>query len=276
MAENFINSFIDSGHRGSLSFNTLDDFLAGNIADGSSAEGAGTRYSFQNGSGAYFQDSWRLRNRITLNYGLRWDYFGVVGAQNHAFSIFDVKSGTEQTVGAAGGPQSLYPKDWSNFAPRVSLADDLLGNGKLVARSGVGIFYDGPSQDFFVGNQAYNASAGEDGPAFNNILFAGSTVPQIQQNVAVFGNYSPSTLFTVVPETGYSQVWLLQPEPRVTGRPEGCGADRIRGIAGAAPLPLRDLNQADMTSATESCGNGASITYGQHASRLTTLPRTEP
>ncbi len=259
-----INSFIDSGHRGSLSFNTLDDFLAGNIADGSSAEGAGTRYSFQNGSGAYFQDSWRLRNRITLNYGLRWDYFGVVGAQNHAFSIFDVKSGTEQTVGAAGGPQSLYPKDWSNFAPRVSLADDLLGNGKLVARSGVGIFYDGPSQDFFVGNQAYNASAGQDGPAFNNILFAGSTVPQIQQNVAVFGNYSPSTLFTVSQKlvTPRYVSYNLNLESQVA-RKVAVQIGYV-GSQGRHLFRLRDLNQADMTSATESCGNGASITYGQH------------
>jgi len=52
------------------------------------------------------------------------------------------------------------------------VADDLLGNGKLVIRAGGGIFYDGPSQDFFVGNQAYNTNAGEAGPAFNGIGFA--------------------------------------------------------------------------------------------------------
>jgi outer membrane receptor protein involved in Fe transport len=53
----------------------------------------GTRYSYQNGSGAYFLDSWRLSPKITLNYGLRWDYFGVIGAKNNAFSIFNVKTG---------------------------------------------------------------------------------------------------------------------------------------------------------------------------------------
>ena len=34
-----------------------------------------------------------MSTRITLNYGLRWDYFGVIGAKNNAFSIFNVKTG---------------------------------------------------------------------------------------------------------------------------------------------------------------------------------------
>ena len=103
----FINSFINSGHRGKLTFGTLDDFLAGNIGGGSSAEGEGTRYSYQNGAGVYFLDSWRMNPKITVNYGLRWDYYGVIGAENHAFSLFDVKTGALETVGANGGPGSL-------------------------------------------------------------------------------------------------------------------------------------------------------------------------
>ena len=59
----FINSFIDSGHRGKLVFNSLDDFLSGTIDGGSSAEGDGTRYSYQNGGGAYLLDSWRMTPR---------------------------------------------------------------------------------------------------------------------------------------------------------------------------------------------------------------------
>ena len=101
---------------------------------------------------------------ITLslgNYGVRWDYFGVIGAKNNAFSLFNVKTGGPETVGASGGLSSLYPKDWNSFAPRVSLADDLTGNGKLVVRAGGGIYYDGASQDFFAGNQAYNTYAAD-------------------------------------------------------------------------------------------------------------------
>ncbi len=75
-----------------------------------------------------------------MDYGLRWDYYGVIGAHNKAFSSLDVKTAGLVTVGAAGSSDALYPKDWTDFAPRLSLADDLMGNGKLVNRVGRGIY----------------------------------------------------------------------------------------------------------------------------------------
>jgi hypothetical protein len=259
----FINSFIDSGHRGKLVFNTLDDFLSGTIDGGSSASGDGTRYSYQNSSGAYLLDSWRLSERITINYGLRWDYFGVIGAENNAFSIFDVKTGGLETIGAAGGPSSLYPKDWSNFAPRVSVADDLLGNGKLVIRAGGGIFYDGPSQDFFVGNQAYNTNAGEAGPAFNGIGFASPAVSTISSGVPIFGGYTPSSVFTV------DQKLVTPRYGSYNFNIESQVASKVAlqigyvGSQGRHLFRFRDLNQFNnVAGRVDSCGNGTTITYG--------------
>ncbi len=260
----FINSFIDSGHRGKLVFDTLDNFLAGNIDGGSSAEGEGTRYSYQNGMGAYLLDSWHMSSRITLNYGLRWDYFGVIGAKNNAFSIFNVKTGGLQTVGATGGPASLYPKDLTNIAPRLSMADDLMGNGKLVVRAGVGIFYDSSSQDFFVGNQAYNTNAGEAGPAFNGIGFASPVVSTITSGTPIFGNYSPSSVFTVdqglVTPRYYS--YNLNIESQVASKV----AIQVGyvGSQGRHLFHFRDLNQVNNVSGSvDLCGNGQKITYGQ-------------
>ena len=277
----FIDSFIDSGHRGKLVFSGLADFLSGTIDGGSSASGDGTRYSYQNNSGAYLLDSWRMSKRITVNYGLRWDYFGVIGAENNAFSIFDVKTGGLETIGAANGPASLYPKDWNNFAPRLSVADDLLGNGKLVIRAGGGIFYDGPSQDFFVGNQAYNTNAGEAGPAFNGIVFAspmvytapsspcynnGNPIISSNANCPIFGpssNYSPSSVFTVdqklmTPRYGS---YNLNIETQVTNK-----VSLQLGYVGSQGRHLfrfRDLNQVNNVSGSkDSCGNGQTITYG--------------
>jgi hypothetical protein len=259
----FINSFIDSGHRGKLVFSSLDDFLAGSIDGGSSAYGDGTRYSYQNGSGAYLLDSWRMSRRITLDYGLRWDYFGVIGAQNKAFSIFAVKTGGLETIGDAGGPASLYPKDWTNFAPRISLADDVLGNGKLVIRTGLGIYYDGPSQDFFVGNQAYNTNAGEAGPAFNGIGFASPVVSTITAGTPVFGDYTPSSVFTVdqklvTPRYG---TYNLNLESQVAKRV----AIQLGyvGSQGRHLFHFRDLNQFNnVAGSIDSCGNGQTIGYG--------------
>jgi len=260
----FINSFINSGHRGKLVFNSLDDFLSGTIDGGSSADGDGTRYSYQNGSGAYLLDSWRLNPRITLNYGLRWDYFGVIGAENNAFSIFDVKTGGLETVGATGGPASLYPKDWASFAPRVSLADDLKGDGKLVIRSGIGVYYDGPSQDFFVGNQAYNTNAGEAGPAFNGIGFASPVVSTITKGTPIFGGYTPSSVFTVDQKlvTPRYVSYNLNIESQVTKKI----AVQIGyvGSQGRHLFHFRDLNQFNnVAGSVDSCGNGQSISYGE-------------
>jgi len=58
-----------------------------------------------------------------------------VGETNHQFSLFNPATDGLTQVGVNGGPSTLYPKDWKNFAPRLSLADDLLGNGKLVLRT---------------------------------------------------------------------------------------------------------------------------------------------
>jgi len=272
----FINSFIDSGHRGKLGFSNqydangnltssaLAQFLSGSIDGGSSADGDGTRYSFQNGSGLYLLDSWRLNPKITVNYGLRWDYYGVIGAQNNAFSIFNVKTGSLQTIGATGAPATLYPRDLSNFAPRFSIVDDFLGNGKLVVRTGVGIYYDGPSQDFFVGNQAYNTNAGEAGPAFNGIGFASPVVSTISKGVPIFGGYTPSSIFTVdqklkTPRYGSYDLNIESQISKNIALQVG-----YIGSQGRHLFRFRDINQFNNVSGrVVSCGNGTSIAYGQ-------------
>jgi hypothetical protein len=272
----FINSFINSGHRGKLVFDTIGDFLAGDVdpSRSMSATGAGTRYSYQNGAGAYLLDSWHMSSKITLNYGLRWDYYGVIGAEDNAFSLFNVKNGELETVGATGAPASLYPKDWTNFAPRLSIADDLLGNGKLVIRVGAGIFYDGASQDFFVGNQAYNTYAADAGPAFNTIGFAwptangvdagGNPVTTISSNTPIFSGYQPNSVFTVdqklvTPRYG---AYNLNIESQIS-RKVALQIGYI-GSQGRHLYRFRDLNQFNMVNGSvDQCGNGQSITYGQ-------------
>jgi hypothetical protein len=270
----FINSFIDSGHRGKLVFSNqydangnltssaLEQFLSGSIDGGSSADGDGTRYSYQNGGGAYLMDSWRLNPKVTVNYGVRWDYYGVIGAQNKAFSIFSVKTGSLETIGATGAPSSLYPKDWTNFAPRLSVADDLLGNGKLVVRTGAGIFYDGPSQDFFVGNQPWNTNAAEAGPAFNGIGFASPVVSTISKGVPVFGGYTPSSIFTVDQKltTPRYYSYSLNVESQLA-KNIALQAGYV-GSQGRHLFHFRDLNQFNnVAGRTVSCNNGTTISY---------------
>ncbi len=148
----------DNTFRGKLSFGGLGAFLSG-VPDGGGkiAQGDTLRHSFENSHAFYFQDSFRVNPRLTLNYGIRWDYFGVVGATGAAgFYQFDPTA-----LGGAGDVNpvgQLYDKDLNNFAPRFGFAYDIGGNGHTVVRGGWGLFYDAFAQDIFLGHVPYNCA----------------------------------------------------------------------------------------------------------------------
>ena len=119
-----------------------------------------TVHAMQDSEGFYVQDSIRLSNRLTVNAGLRWDYFGVIHEKDGLMTAYDPTLGL-----VARNP--LYNKDLNNFAPRLSIAWDVTGKGKTVVRSGFGVFYDDFSQDAFTG-QIYENSFNA-GVAYNPI-----------------------------------------------------------------------------------------------------------
>lgn len=193
-----VDAFFDAGYRGRLDFATLDDFLQGILSGGRSAQGESQRQTFQNSHTFYFQDNWRATRNLTLNMGVRWDYFGVLGEKNNLLSNFDLQRGLVQV--GTNGLDKLYKSDWNNFSPRLGFAWDVTGKGKTVVRGGWGLFYDAFSQDFFVGQLPFNTF--NPGPAYNPvgpspILFSFSTVPQIQDGVPIFSDYLDSDVFSV-------------------------------------------------------------------------------
>ena len=192
-----VQSFFDAGYRGSLRFASLDDFIAGIPSGGSQARGDSSRQTSQNTHGFYLQDNFKLSSRLTLNYGLRWDYFGVIGEAQNRFSIL-TPDGTP--AGNLHRVSQLYPRDLHDFAPRASLAYSLWKN-EIMLRGGYGWYYDGFSQDVFLGQLAFNTF--NPGPAFNGIGpdaiqfgLANVGLP-IQRGVPVFGNFAATSVFTV-------------------------------------------------------------------------------
>ncbi len=165
-----------SGHTVSPTLTTtpLEDFLAGYVDSGFQYFGDSTRHTFENNFGFYAQDNYQIRRGLTLNYGLRWDYFGVVGEKNNLLSNITSLSpaaGTGTfTLTQVGQPglSSLYNPDKKDFAPRVSLAWDVGAKGKTVVRAGYGIFFDSFSQDMVLGHLPY-APFFDPGPAYNNL-----------------------------------------------------------------------------------------------------------
>ena len=194
----FVNAFFDAGYRGRLDFASLQDFLSGTLSGGRSAIGDSRRNTFQNSHAGYLQDSFRWSRNLTINLGVRYDYFGVIGEKHGLLSNFDPAHGL-MLVGT-GGLDRLYNRDLNNFSPRIGLAWDVTGKGKTVVRAGWGMFYDAYSQDFFVGQLPFNTF--NPGPAYNPvgpapILFSFSTVPQIKSGVPIFTGFSDSDVFAV-------------------------------------------------------------------------------
>jgi hypothetical protein len=86
----------------------------------------------------FVQDTWRLGERLTLDLGLRYDYYSVVKeAQGRAkpFFVEENEFGTD--------PNNFYDRDTNNFAPR--LAASYMLTSRTVLRGGFGYYY-GPGQ----------------------------------------------------------------------------------------------------------------------------------
>jgi hypothetical protein len=199
-----IQQYFDKYFRGKLEFDgttlgsPLQDFLAGDVDGGFQYNGQTLRHTFENSYGLYIQDTFRATPRLTLNYGLRYDYFGVIGEKNHLLSnITNLDPvGDTFTLTEVGQPglSSLYNPDRKDFAPRASIAWDVTGKGQTVIRAGWGMFYDAFSQDMALGHLPYPPYF-DPGPAYNPIgpdpiYSAGATGGAITPGGSLFGNES--------------------------------------------------------------------------------------
>jgi hypothetical protein len=123
---------------------------------------------------AFVSDDWRLSRKLTLNLGVRYEFFGLPEEVNGRIGNvdFNALTNTENPVNAFIVPQNvqntgfaaidaaiaasarannnhtLNGQDWNNVAPRVGFAWTPDGDASWVVRGGYGIFYDRPSAAF--------------------------------------------------------------------------------------------------------------------------------
>jgi hypothetical protein len=145
------NGVFDFGNNQNFTGNPLADFVGGFFDEYSQFSRA--VYGIRTTDWHFFaQDSWKVRPRLTLNLGLRYEYDSpLVDPHNQVQGFFPGQQSTRFPgappgilfAGDPGTPNHglTYP-DRNNFAPRLGFAWDMLGNAKLVLRGGAGIFYD--------------------------------------------------------------------------------------------------------------------------------------
>ncbi len=86
----------------------------------------------------FAQDSWRLNDKLTLELGLRYDFYSVVKERDGQAKPFFVEDND-----FSSDVDNFYDADKNNFAPRLSAAYQI--DPKTVVRAGFGLFY-GPGQ----------------------------------------------------------------------------------------------------------------------------------
>ncbi|MBK7934351.1 MAG: carboxypeptidase regulatory-like domain-containing protein [Acidobacteria bacterium] len=164
-----VKFYFNAFSRGQLLFASFRDFLTGGslsfatLTNGLSLIGSGIfdrSFRVKDSSG-FIQDDFKISSRLTVNMGIRYDFFGLpVDTNGRLVNLIvdQIRNGTAAApvlppnglVQAEGGTlagvptveKTLVPVDKNNFSPRVGVAYMLDEKLNLVMRGGYGIYYD--------------------------------------------------------------------------------------------------------------------------------------
>lgn len=190
---------------------SLADFLLGFPT--STQIGSGNAFHDYNRNlfGGYFQDNWAVHPNLTLNLGIRWEYFGPWHDPNEELTFFSFQTAsmvTTEQIKQEGLGSSGYQVDKNNIAPRVGLAWRPFGNNKTSIRSGFGMFH--------LPHQSLYLSFGTNrGPNYTLLTFNGNpTIPDLTLGNAfppALGTLGTLTATAIQPDwkTPYNMQWSL-------------------------------------------------------------------
>src|SRR5262249_9374816 len=148
------------GTGGTIMFGTMAAFLAGTPTSATQTSLPATPALRVNAFALFLQDDFKASAKLTLNLGLRWEYNGVPWEKYDRLSVYDYAQNKLVRVGT-GGVERPYPRNYTNFGPRVGFAYDPFGRGRTVVRGGFGLYYDQPVTNIVGGlgsNPPFSAS----------------------------------------------------------------------------------------------------------------------
>ena len=121
--------------------NAFADFLLGLPSQTNrDLKGTDIRYYIIDCYNAFFQDDFKVSNRLTLNMGLRYEYNTPMVEKYNRFGMFNIE--TQQYQIANQDARTQYRPDKNNFGPRLGFALRPGASSASVIRGGYGIFYD--------------------------------------------------------------------------------------------------------------------------------------
>ena len=172
---------------------------------------------------AYAQDTWKVTPKLTVNLGLRWEPFLPPGSINNAaynFSYPNFLAGVKTKQYLNAPPGLTFPGDagfignsglqsqWNLFAPRVGLAYDPTGTGKMTIRASYGISYD------YVNGQLFVNTA--DAPPFGDTQIFAGQFSNPYANQPAGSNIFPYTVGPNAPFTPYGTFIAMRPNLKTT------------------------------------------------------------
>jgi len=279
----------DNFTRGNFAF---DEFLAPGVLGGSSdpivnvlinyflgqeggfaLTGNTARSLATNGFSFFAKDDIRVNAKLTVNAGLRWEYFGPVSEAHNLLSNLLSPTGLLQMVGTPGLPHA-YNRDLNNFGPRLGFAWNVMP--KTVIRSAYGVYYDYIPMHLMQANFTNSAGIGANpiGPQavvplnYNQDAYDGTTTGPVFTPV-VGAPVQPDIFVTDHDlRTPYVQSWNLNVQREVTST-FAFEAGYV-GSKGTKLVRLYDLNQNGINPnyfTIDNLSTGTSSTY--HAGQLT-------
>ncbi|MFN7919776.1 MAG: TonB-dependent receptor [Bryobacteraceae bacterium] len=134
---------------------------------------------------AFFDDSWRVSNRLTVNYGVRYELLAPPYEVHDRWSNFNINTGLLEIAGRDGS-RRLRKLDTNNLAPRLGITYMLTSDRKTVLRAGYGSSF---------------VEAGQGGgQLYKNLPFFFSQVVATDQNAAPATRLSQGLTPPVAPD----------------------------------------------------------------------------
>jgi len=219
------NNNLLGGARPDYSFTGLFNFANGtpvfeaiNADPRTGQPAAAQRYFRTKDYGLFFQDDWKLRPNLTVNLGLRYEYFTPLRDDSGQLTNLILGPGAQGLTGATlKTTHQLTNPDRNNFAPRLGFAwSPNRFRGKTVLRGGVGVSYDRVPSVLYENTRGnppffarFNECCGTAGSPFDNgkisfVLGSSNSVNSYPPNPVLSQGINPAT---GIPLAGGVEIW---------------------------------------------------------------------